>query len=488
MITYQDYEKATDKTKWIQSAISKYRGSPEYKQAVMETEYMAGRNVAILQTMKVIYDMAGIAQRDFTASNIRIRNRLIHRLVTDRCSYSLGNGIIFAGKKKKTTAEGTVTVDTTKNALGDDFDHAVFQTAYWAIANGAAYLYAHKGYDREKWEYTLFRKTEFLPLYDEHTGALRGGVRFWSLEWGKRPITAILYTETGYTRYETEENRTSISSLREVEKERPYIETVQESDAYGEEVTGAGTLTRIPIFPLYSGEDREGALDNLKDLIDGYDMILSGFANDLHDCAQVYWLISGAMGMNEKQKRQMLDRLILQHMAVIDGENSSITPYTQEIPYESRAEALKQIRNQMYENFGGFDVHMIQAGSTNDHIEAAYWPMDEEADAFEYQVITCIKMILEMMGIEDTPLFNRNRVSNQKEQTEMVMLAANYLDDQTILEKLPWITVDEVENILQRRDMEDAARFGHGGTWRSPRGFVQEETEETDGLKGEADE
>lgn len=476
MITYQDYEKATDKTKWIQSAISKYRGSPEYKQAVMETEYMAGRNVAILQTMKVIYDMAGIAQQDFTASNIRIRNRLIHRLVTDRCSYSLGNGISFAGKKKETTAEGTVTVDTTKDALGEDFDHAVFQTAYWAIANGAAYLYAHKGYDREKWEYTLFRKTEFLPLYDEHTGALRGGVRFWSLEWGKRPITAVLYTETGYTRYETEENRTSISALQEVGKERPYIENVQESDAYGEEVTGAGTLTRIPIFPLYSGEDREGALDNLKDLIDGYDMVMSGFANDLHDCAQVYWLISGAMGMNEKQKRQMLDRLILQHMAVIDGENSSITPYTQEIPYESRAEALKQIRNQMYENFGGFDVHTIQAGATNDHIEAAYWPMDEEADAFEYQVIRFVRMILEMIGIEDTPLFDRNRVSNQKEQTEMVMLAANYLDDQTILEKIPWITVDEIENILQRRDMEDTARFG------------QEETEEPEALKGEADE
>ena len=85
-----------------------------------------------------------------------------------------------------------MTVDQTKEILGNDFDQFVYQWAYWALSNGAAYLYVHLGYEQDQWEYTLFRKTEFLPLYDEHTGALRGGVRFWSLDWGKRPITAVL--------------------------------------------------------------------------------------------------------------------------------------------------------------------------------------------------------------------------------------------------------------------------------------------------------
>ena len=237
------------------------------------------------------------------------------------------------------------------------------------------------------------------------------------------------------------------------------METVQTSEAYGEEVAGSEELTALPIFPLYSGENRESALDNLKPLIDAYDMVLSGFANDIQDCAQVYWLISGAFGMSSVDCRKILDRLILQHVAVVDGENSSITPYTQEIPYNARKEALMQIRNQMYENYGGFDVHTVEAGATNDHIEAAYWPMDEEADAFEYQMIKAIRNILAMLGIDDTPLFQRNRVSNQKEQTEMVMLAAQYLDKQTILEKLPFITVDEVDGILLRTDGESMDRF-----------------------------
>ena len=453
MITYQDYEKAENKTRWIQSAITKYRGSDEYRRALQEKEYMAGRNTEIMNVSRIIYDMRGLPQTNFAASNIKIRNRLIHRLVTDRCSYSLGNGVSFAGAGDK---DGK---DTTKETLGDNFDQAVYQWAYWAQANGAAYLYVHIGHDKDEWQYSLFKKTEFLPLYDERTGVLRGGVRFWSVEWGKRPITAVLYTETGYTRYETPEKRYSLSSLEMVEEERPYVETVETSDAYGDEVTEAGNFSSLPIFPLYSGENRDSALDNLKPLIDAYDMILSGFANDLRDCAQVYWLVTGALGMTESDKQQLLDRLMLQHMAVVDGENSGLTPYTQEIPYNARNEALKQIRNQMYENFGGFDVHTVEAGATNDHIEAAYWPMDEEADAFEYQLITSIRMILDMMGIEDVPVFIRNRVSNQKEQTDMILSAASYLDNETILKKLPWITVDEVDGILLRTGNEDFGTF-----------------------------
>ena len=459
MITYQDYERAENKTKWLQSAIMTYRNSAEYKKAIMEEEYMAGRNVEILNVTRIIYNMAGLPETDFTKTNTKIRNKLIHRLVTDRCSYSLGNGVSFASKKKERVDGKTKTVDPVKDMLGPKFDQRLKKAGYWALANGTSFLYVHMGHKKQEWQYTLFKKSEFLALYDEDTGALRGGVRFWSLDWGKRPITAVLYTEEGYTKYKTPPKKYGISALELAEDLKPYIETVEESEAFGEEVTGTGDLTVIPIFPLYSGENRDSALDNLKPIIDAYDMVLSGFCNDVTDIPQIYWLITGAMGMTDKDKRQLLDRLILQHMAVVDGENSNIQGFTQEVPYEARERCLKQLRNQMYENWGGFDVHTVESGATNDHIDAGYWPMDEEADAFEYEIIEFVQQILEMMGTEDTPLFKRNRVSNQKEQTEMVITAADYLDEQTVLEKLPFITVDEVDEILDRKDAESYSRF-----------------------------
>ena len=57
------------------------------------------------------------------------------------------------------------------------------------------------------------------------------------------------------------------------------------------------------------------------------------------------------------------------------------------------------------------------------------------------------------------PQFKRNRISNQAEQTQMVMLAAEYLDEETLLSKLPFVTVDEVKAILAGKDAESADRF-----------------------------
>lgn len=477
MITYQDYERAENKLKWLQNALISYRNSDEYKKAVDEQEYMAGRNTAILKTVKVIYNMAGLPEPDFTASNMKIQDNTIDRLVTDRCSYSLGNGVSFSGKHREVVNGKSKFVDPVKDILGNRFDRMLKRTGYWALSNGTAYLYVHMGRKKQEWQYTLFKKTEFLPLYDEETSVLRGGIRFFSLDWGKRPITAVLYTEAGYEKYRTPPKKYGITALELAEKMTPYIETVEESEAFGEEVVGAENPTRLPIFPLNSGEIKRSALDRLKDVIDATDMVLSGFVNDIHDIPQVYWLISGGMGMSEADKRQLLDRLILQHMAVVDGENSKIQGFTQDIPYEARERCLDRLHNKMYEKYGGFDVHTIEAGATNDHIEAGYWPMDEEADDFEYEVIEFVQAILEMMGVEDqdtTPLFKRNRVSNQKEQTEMVMLAAANLDQRTILEKLPFVTVDEVDDILERLDGDSYARFEQG----------EEEEEEDEG--GEA--
>ena len=53
IITYQDYERATDKTAWLQDALVSYRNSDEFKKALDEQEYMAGRNTAIQQTVRV---------------------------------------------------------------------------------------------------------------------------------------------------------------------------------------------------------------------------------------------------------------------------------------------------------------------------------------------------------------------------------------------------------------------------------------------------
>ena len=194
--------------------------------------------------------------------------------------------------------------------------------------------------------------------------------------------------------------------------------------------------------------------------IDSYDLICSGFANDLEDCAQIYWLLENYGGMTDADMARFRDRLKLQHIAVADTTEGRVTPYTQELPTTARQAYLEMMRSRIYEDFGGLDTVSFSAGQkTATEIQAMYQPLDEQADDFEYQVIECVQAILRLIGIDDTPIFKRNRITNQLEQVQLVMMEAEYLDSETLLRKLPNITDDEIPDILAKRDAEGGGRF-----------------------------
>ena len=447
MITYQDFTEAVEKGRllsFLRKAINQHRESDEYRMAVIADEYDRQRNTTINEAMRKIYSMNGMAYVDFTAANNRIASNFFHRLNKQRCTYSLGNGVTFEenGVKEK---------------LGDKFDTDLYNLAYKALIHGVSFGFWNV--DRLH----VFPLTEFVPLWDEEDGTLRAGIRYWCMEWNKKPVTAVLYEEDGFTKYRTKNGRTGLE-LMEIEPKHSYKQTIQHTDAAGDEVVGEDNYGSLPIVPLYANDAKQSSLVGMRSGIDSYDLIQSGFANDLQDCAQVYWLIGNALGMEDTDVQRFMDRLRLQHVAVADTDNSSVTPYTQEIPYNARESYLARIANSIYRDFGAFNPEDVAAGAvTATQINAAYQPMDEEADAFEYQVIEFIQQILALNNLEGVPQFKRNRIANQTEQVTNVMQEAQYLDDQTILELLPNITSDMIPEIMARKDAQDAQRWNEEG-------------------------
>ena len=449
IITFQEFEKhESDRAKWIGQAIVQYMRSDEYKLALEADQYEKQQNTRIKEVERLIYSMNGKSTKDFTKPNNQIPSNFFHRLITQRVSYSLGNGVSFTNKTQERQKDNKLVVhDQTKDDLGNHFDDILYRTGYNAVKHGVCYCFYNDG------EYHIFPMTEFLPFKDEITGRIRAGVRFWCLEWRKRPVIVDLYEEDGYSRYMTAEKKYGLGALELKEKKRPYKETVQVSEADGEEIIGGENYPSLPIAYMYGNKNKQSALVGMKPNIDAYDMIHSGYANDLSECAQVYWIISNAQGMDDNDLTRFRDRLLLQHMAVVDTDNTPVTPYAQDIPYNSREACLNRIKDCIYNDFGALDVKNISPTNsmTATEIRAAYQAVDEEADDFEYQVNEFIQQILALIGVEDYPLFDRNRISNELEETQMVMLAANYLDDETVLKKLPFITVDEVDGILARK-------------------------------------
>lgn len=453
MYTYQDFISEPNKLNAINSAISHHLNSDIYKTAKSADEYDHQRNETILNYVKTIFTLTGTPVEDFTASNNKLCSNFFHRLNTQRCTYLLGNGVSFSDHKETTVNEEgiEVTIDTTKETLGNRFDSDVKKLGYKSLIHGVSFGYWNV--DRLH----MFPITEFVPLWDEDTGSLRAGIRFWRLDENK-PMIAVLYEEDGYTKYKS--NTKVGMDFEEIQPKRSYKITVSISEEDGEEVIGEENYGILPIVPIWGSDLHQSTLVGMKEKIDSFDLIRSGFANDLTDCAQIYWILENCGGMSDTELARFRDRLKIMHIATVDTDNSKATPYTQDVPYSARAAYLTEIRNGIYEDFGALDVHAVAAGATNDHIDAAYQPMDEEADDFEYQVTEFIQQILKLIGIEDTPVFKRNRISNQKEQTDMILSASEYLDDETILQKLPFVTVDEVAGILAHKAQDSEDRFG----------------------------
>lgn len=446
MYTYQDYEAAVEKGRmlaFLRDAIEEHRGSDAYKIALDADAYDAQKNVTINEVVRRIYSAAGVPTEDFTASNNRIASSFFRRLNVQRCTYSLGNGVDFDA-------------DGVKEKLGAKFDTRLYNLAYMAMKHGRCYGFWNVD------ELHVFPFTEFVPLVDEWTGALRAGIRYWCLDWGKKPVTAVLYTEQGYARYVSKGG--AGLALEEAEPLRAYRVTVQHTEAGGDEIIGEENYGSLPIVPMYANDRHESTLIGMRAAIDSYDLIQSGFANDLTDTAQLFWLIGNAGGMTDEDLQQFMDRIRLTHVAVADTDNSSVTSYAQEPPYNAREAYLARIEKSIYRDFGAFDPQSVAAGTvTATQINAAYQTMDEEADFFEYQVIEFVQQLLRLQNIEATPQFKRNRISNQAEQVNMVMAEADYLDDETVLDLLPNINPDMKEQIMLRRYEEGAERLNGGG-------------------------
>ena len=452
MYTYQDFTRESNLLQGISDAITNHLHSDVYRTAKSADEYDHQRNETIVNYIRTIFTMTGAPVEDFTASNNKLCSNFFRRLNTQRCTYLLGNGVSFTDHKENTiNDEGVeVTTDITKETLGDKFDTDLKKIGYKSLIHGVSFGFWNL--DRLH----IFPVTEFVPLWDEETGALRAGIRFWRLD-DTKPMIVVLYEEDGYTKYKSKAN-VGID-LEEIQAKRPYKTVVSFTEEDGEEVIGEENYSSLPIVPLWGSDLHQSTLVGMREKIDSFDLIRSGFANDLTDCAQIYWILENCGGMSDKELARFRDRLKINHIAVVDTDNSRATPYTQDIPYNARAAYLAEIRAGIYEDFGALDVHTVAAGATNDHIDAAYQPMDEEADNFEYQIVEFVQRILKLMGIEDTPVFKRNRISNEKEQTDMILSAAEYLDEETILSKLPFITVDEISQILAKKDEEAQNRF-----------------------------
>lgn len=435
MKTYQDLQAATDKPDFILEAIKEHKASKMYQIAVDAEEYDRQRNVTIMKYEKVLYTLRGQAVPDTFTANHKIASNFFNRFVTQQNQYSLGNGVTLKPENKK--------------KLGKNFDLVLRKAGRSALVQGVSFGFWN--YDHTE----TFKFTEFVPMCDEENGALMAGIRFWQIDYDK-PLRATLYEIDGYTEYIKWTKDKKLSVLR---PKRSYKQIVSQSVADGMRIMDGGNYSKFPIVPFWGNMHHQSELVGMREGIDCYDLIKSGFANDLDDASLIYWTLENSGGMDDVDLAQFIERMKTVRAATMD-DGVKAEAHTIEVPYQSRTAYLEKLEQDLYNDAQIVNVSALSAAQkTATEIRAAYTPMDLKADQYESCVREFLNGIFALAGIDDEPSFTRNRIQNELEETQMVLMAAQYLDDETILNKLPWLTTEEVQKVLSKRDENEMQRF-----------------------------
>ena len=424
---------------FVLDAIRQHKASEAYRIAKDAELYASGRNATIMNYQKLLYTLTGKAVPDNYSANHKCASGFFKRFVTQEAAYLLGNGITFEN-------------DTTKDKLGKNVDSVLYKGAKSALIQAVSFGFYNKDHIE------MYDLTEFVPLYDEENGALMAGIRFWQID-DSKPLRATLFEVDGYTDYIKRKGE----YMAVLNDKCTYIQVVKSSEADGEIIYDGQNYPTFPIVPLWANPEKQSELVGKREQIDCYDLIKSGFANDLDDASMIYWTITNAGGMDDIDLARFIERMKTVKAATIDGdEGMKAEAHTLDVPYQSREAYLSRLEKDLYKDSMALDTEQIAAGNvTATQIEAAYEPLNQKTDEFELCLHEFINGILAVAGIEDVATFTRSQIVNRKEEIETLLTSGEYLDSEYITEKILTLLGDgdKVEEILQRKGAEEIDRY-----------------------------
>lgn len=433
MYTYQDLLQVADtddaRMDFVKRCINQHKSSNLYKTAAIATEYDKRQNKTITDYQKLLYDMTGKAIPDNYSANFKMASGFFNLFITQENQYLLGNGV-------------TWTEESTKEKLGKNFDTDLQKLGHKALVGGVAFGF---------WNYDhldTFSVLEFAPIYDEENGALMAGVRFWQVS-PEKPLRATFYEIDGYTDYIYNTKEDSSKVLHEKQK---YILKIRTSEADGLEIYDGENYPSFPIVPLWANEQRQSEIVGLREQIDCYDLIKSGYANTVDDGSLIYWTLQNAGGMGDEDLASFIQKMKTLHATTLD-DGVSAESHQLEAPYQSREALLATLRSDLFENAKALDTKNIANGAiTATQIKASYENLNLKTNQFEFYVIDFINDILNLAGIEDNPTFTRSVIVNNQEELQLVIQAAQFLDQEYITRKVLTLLGDgdQAEEILQR--------------------------------------
>lgn len=448
MLTYNDFIECTteeDRKLFILRAISDHESSSEFKTGVAAGKFYRHQDPDMEKIEKVYYDFQGVAHQDTFSPNHKLTSNFYYICISQMVQYLLGNGVSFDAPE-------------IKEKLGNDFDYKLQTLLTWAANDGVSYaLVTPNGIVPFNFACDSHKEPCFIALYDEESGALKAGIRYWRLSHDK-PLMVTLFETDGYTEY-----KKSKSGVLEIIKEkRGYDVNEISNDVEGVYMSNGAEYSEIPIVPLKFINNQSSLVGNRATLT-AYNLATSNMMNDITEFNLVYWVLKNAEAMDEYDDSQFLANLLRTHVLHLP-ETVEATPHEITPKFESIEVAIKRLKEQLISDFMAVDWERMSGGNiTTVEIEAAYTNLKLKCSDVERCVGEFIRGVLKILGFDpNTPFhFKPDVTINKSEEIQNILASQANLGDEMTTRLLceTFGIIDEYQSIQDNKAVESMARY-----------------------------
>lgn len=219
----------------------------------------------------------------------------------------------------------------------------------------------------------------------------------------------------------------------------------------------------VPFIEFRNNNRFQSDLDKYKNLIDIYDKVSSGYANDLEDIQQVIYILENYGGEDLKEFLGDLKRYkAVKTESDSVGGSGSVKTLQIEIPVEARTKLLDILKKQIYESGQGLQQDTESVGNASGvALKFFYRKLELKAGLIETEFKKSfnrlIKVILKYLNINSDinihQTYTRNMISNDLENAQIAQISVGVIPKKVIIKNHPWVeNPEEAYKMLEEEE------------------------------------
>lgn len=404
----------------IRDIINDFIKSDKYKNMVDGENYYLGKN----DILKRKFYMYGLVDKEYDTyrSNIKTASNFIKPIIDHKISYCFSNDIVLENFE-------TMAID-----YNEEIDVIAENAAKASIGWGYIYINNLK----ELKLINIDPKT-IIPIYEssiEHN--LIKVIRFYEID-------TIKYAEVWENDY---------MILYECKKDE-YIIIDSKINDWG----------IIPFIPFKNNNEQTTDIENIKALIDAYDIILSDFNNNFIDFQEAIILLKNyADNVATPEAAIEIMNWFKKYKIINVKADGGLEILTREIPYQARKELVSLLRKLIYETAQAVDLEELKGGSLTNIVIKAYFiffdlkcnKIIKEAKKFIKKLMLFSNLYNQMRNTSQSNIvnakivFNKSILINETEIIENCVKSDGIISKKTVISNHPWVT--DIDNELKQID------------------------------------